>query len=228
MDKTKNNIRVRHFPELQDYTKIWLAMREFTKNRQLDTPDEIWLLQHQAVFTLGQAGKPEHVLDLKNIPLVKTDRGGQATYHGPGQVIIYLLLDIKKRGLGVRDLVTLLEKSLIALLSEYNIESYAKPKSPGVYVQKKIKEQKGNSEILVEHKIAALGLKVKKGCCYHGLSLNIDMDLTPFSQINPCGYEGLAITQLSDLLTHNPSPAQPEWKDVEKKLINQLQTRLSY
>ena len=125
MDKTKNNIRVRHFSELQDYTKTWRAMREFTENRQPDTPDEVWLLQHSAVFTLGQAGKPEHVIDLKNIPLVKTDRGGQITYHGPGQLIIYLLLDIKRRGLGVRDLVTLLEESLIAFLQEYNIDSYS-------------------------------------------------------------------------------------------------------
>jgi len=202
---------------LQDYTTTWHAMREFTAQRDHNTEDEIWLLQHHPVFTLGQAGKIEHLLDSSavtnaNIAVVKSDRGGQITYHAPGQLVAYLLLDLKRRNLGVRELVTLIEDALVALLAEYGIVAYAKRSAPGVYVQRNGRE----------HKIASLGLRVRKGCCYHGLALNVDMDLAPFSQINPCGYAGLAVTQLTDLLLQ-----KPEWHDVENRLIRLLQQGLT-
>lgn len=202
---------VRRLDGLQDYTNIWQQMRHFTDHRIESTADEIWLLQHKPVFTLGQAGKVEHLINPGTIPVVRTDRGGQMTYHGPGQLILYLLMDLKRHSLGIRDLVTLLENSLIALLEEYNIESYGKKSAPGVYVQHQNRE----------HKIAALGLRVRRGCSYHGLSLNIDVDLAPFSQINPCGYPGLAVTRMTDLLA---SP--PEWQMLENKLVQQLQKHL--
>lgn len=205
------SVRVRHFEGLQDYADIWQQMRRFTDERTRDTPDEIWLLQHNPVFTLGQAGKMEHLLQTSKIPVIKTDRGGQITYHGPGQLMVYVLLDMKRRQLGVRELVTRMEKAVIALLQEFHIDSYAKKSAPGVYVK-----QDGR-----EHKIAALGLRVRKGFCYHGLALNIDMDLEPFQRINPCGYAGLGITQLSNLL-----PKKPDWKNVENTLVRQLQNQL--
>jgi lipoyl(octanoyl) transferase len=220
-----NNIIVRRFRDLQDYETIWRSMQDFTRQRDAinnkNISDEIWLLQHHPVFTLGQAGKTEHLLYPQSsanndIPLVKSDRGGQITYHGPGQLIAYLLLDIKSRQLGVRQLVTLMEQSLVDLLQEFGIESYAKKSAPGVYVQRKIGNQ------LVEHKIAALGLRVKKGCSYHGLALNVDMDLAPFRQINPCGYAGLAVTQMVDLL-----PKKPDSHDIESRLLQQLAKKLN-
>ena len=160
-------------------------MQTFTAQRTADTADEIWLCQHPPVFTQGLAGKPEHLLRDIGIPVVKIDRGGQITYHGPGQLVAYLLLDLKRRNLTVKSLVHRIEESLIVLLGGYGIEGVRRPGAPGVYVN--------------DAKIAALGLKIKNGCCYHGLSLNVAMDLTPFSAINPCGYEGLAVTQLSEL-----------------------------
>lgn len=162
-------------------------MRHFTDTRTPDTTDEIWLVEHPPVYTQGQAGKPEHLLVPNDIPLVQTDRGGQITYHGPGQLVAYPLLNLKRRKLGVRDLVTLLEQSVIELLAEYGLESAARPDAPGVYV--------------AQRKVASLGLRVRKGCSYHGVSINVDMDLSPFTNINPCGYAGLAMTQLRDLLT---------------------------
>ncbi len=153
-----------------------------------ETRDEIWVLEHQPVFTLGLAGKPEHVLAPGDIPIIRTDRGGQVTYHGPGQLVAYLLLDLKRLGLGVKELVKRIEQSLIDLLAEYGIESYRKPGMPGVYVAKNARDAK----------IAAIGLRVANHATYHGLSLNIDMELQPFSRINPCGYEGLAVTQMRD------------------------------
>jgi lipoyl(octanoyl) transferase len=168
-----------------DFETTWREMQAFTAARTPGTPDEIWLCQHPPVFTQGLAGKPEHLLRDIGIPVVKIDRGGQITYHGPGQLVAYLLLDLKRRNLGVKALVNRIEQALIDLLAEYHIDASRRPGAPGVYVG--------------EAKIAALGLKIKNGCCYHGLSLNIDMDLSPFSAINPCGYEGLAVTQLSDL-----------------------------
>lgn len=168
-----------------DYEPTWRAMQRFTAERRRGTADEIWLLQHPSVFTLGLAGKPEHLLRDIGVPLVKADRGGQITYHGPGQIVAYLLLDLNRRGLRVRELVRLLEQAAIDLLAGYGIAAARKTGAPGVYV--------GGA------KIAALGLRVRRGCCYHGLSLNADMDLSPFEAIDPCGYSGLRVTQLKDL-----------------------------
>ncbi len=170
-----------------EYVPVWDAMREFTAERTADTPDELWLLTHRPVFTQGQAGKPEHLLSPGDIPVVQIDRGGQVTYHGPGQLVVYLLLDVRRRGLGVRELVLQIEQSVIDVLAMLGITGEAQRKAPGVYVN--------------GAKIAALGLRIRQGCTYHGLSFNIDMDLTPFARINPCGYQGMAVTQLRDLLT---------------------------
>ncbi|AOY02271.1 octanoyltransferase [Jeongeupia sp. USM3] len=177
---------------LADYETTWHAMQAFTDARDAATPDEIWLLEHPPVFTLGQAGKPEHILQRGDIPVVKIDRGGQVTYHGPGQLIAYTLLDLRRLGFGVRELVRRLENSVIALLADYGIESYGKVDAPGVYVQDARVEGGG------EAKIAALGLRIRNGCCFHGLSFNVGMDLSPFAMINPCGYEGLRVAQLND------------------------------
>ncbi len=167
------------------YETTWRAMQDFTARRDANTRDEIWLLQHPPVYTLGLAGKPEHLLRADTgIPVVKIDRGGQITYHGPGQLVAYLLLDLKRRGLGVRPLVRKMESAVINLLDGYGIPARYRADAPGVYVN--------------DSKIAALGLRVKNGCCYHGLALNIDMDLSPFDAINPCGYAGLKVTQLRD------------------------------
>ena len=162
------------------------AMREFTDQRGPDTPDELWLLQHPRVFTQGQAGKAEHLLAPGDIPVVQVDRGGQVTYHGPGQWVVYLLLDLRRRRLGVRDLVDLIEQAIVQLLAGYGIESAPRRDAPGVYVDGR--------------KIASLGLRVRRGCSYHGLALNVDMDLEPFSRINPCGYEGLQVTSMARCL----------------------------
>jgi lipoyl(octanoyl) transferase len=160
-------------------------MQDFTAQRNADTADEIWLLEHPPVYTLGQAGKPEHLLNTTDIPLINIDRGGQITYHGPGQIVAYLLIDIKRRGYGVRDLVQRMEQVIIDLLAYYSLTAQRRENAPGVYVN--------------EAKIAALGLRIKHGCSYHGLALNVDMDMHPFANINPCGYQGMAVTQLSDL-----------------------------
>jgi len=170
---------------LQPYEPVWLAMRDYTDRRDAASRDQLWLLQHPPVFTLGQAGRPEHLLDPGDIPVVRTDRGGQVTYHGPGQLIAYLLLDLRRAGLGIRALVTRLEQAVIALLAEYGIAAASRSEAPGVYV--------------AGSKIASIGLRVRRGCSLHGLSLNTDMDLHPFSRINPCGYPGLTVTQLADL-----------------------------
>ena len=174
---------------LSEYETTWRAMQVFTANRGAATPDEIWLTEHPPVFTQGIAGKPEHLLRTDTgIPLVKIDRGGQITYHGPGQLVAYLLLDLKRRNLSVRPLVRMMEAAVIDLLGEYGIAAHHRADAPGVYVT-------ANEN---ESKIAALGLRIKGGCCYHGLALNIDMDLSPFDAINPCGYAGLKVTQLRD------------------------------
>ncbi len=170
---------------LQDYLTVWQAMQDFTQTRDENTADELWIVEHPAVYTQGRNGKAEHILKPNNIPIVKVDRGGQVTYHAPGQIIIYTLIDLKRRKLGVRRLVTLLEDAIISLLKDYHIEAQNDPKAPGVYV--------------ANNKIAALGLRVSRGCTTHGLSLNVDMDLSPFNDINPCGYQGLQITQCKDL-----------------------------
>ncbi len=170
-------------PGQVDYSLALDQMKAFTDARNADTPDELWLLQHPRVFTQGQAGKAEHVLMPGDIPVIQADRGGQVTYHGPGQWVVYLLIDLKRRGLGVRALVTLIEDAIVELLAQWQIDAAARPEAPGVYVE--------------QDKIASLGLRVRRGCSYHGLALNVDLDLEPFSRINPCGYEGLQATSMA-------------------------------
>jgi lipoyl(octanoyl) transferase len=193
-----------------DYARTYSAMRLFTDGRLAETPDELWALEHPPVFTQGQAGKAEHVLAPGDIPVIQTDRGGQVTYHGPGQLVIYLLVDLKRRGLGVRQMVTLIEDAIIDLLaSEFDLQARADPKAPGVYVDGR--------------KIAALGLRVRKGCTFHGLSLNVDCDLDPFARINPCGYQGLAVTSVQK---ERPSRSLDIWT-IGEKLQSQLSAKLS-
>jgi lipoyl(octanoyl) transferase len=168
-----------------DYLATWQAMKDFTNERTAITQDEIWLLQHPPIYTQGLAGKPEHLLQSNGIDVIKTDRGGQITYHGPGQSITYLLLDMRRLKLGVRELVTRMENAVVDLLKGYHIQAESRAEAPGVYVE--------------NAKIAALGLKIKRGYCYHGIALNVGMDLTPFSNINPCGYENLQVTQTKNL-----------------------------
>tara|TARA_B110000967_G_C18809677_1_gene522896 strand:- start:562 stop:1209 length:648 start_codon:yes stop_codon:yes gene_type:complete len=167
------------------YTETWQAMKKFTDSREAHAPDEIWFVQHPPVYTLGQAGKVEHLLTPGDIPVVHSDRGGQVTYHGPGQLVCYLLIDVRRRKLGVRDLVTAIEQSIVQLIKAYGVVSESKREAPGVYVNGR--------------KLAALGLRIRKGCSYHGLSLNVDMDLEPFSNINPCGFEGLEVIDMKRL-----------------------------
>lgn len=200
-------LRVRHLG-LQQYQPIWQAMQQFTDERNEDTEDEVWLVQHQPVFTLGKAGKPEHLLNTGDIPVVKVDRGGQVTYHAPGQLVVYLMLDLKRLKLGIRELVTKFENSIINTLSKYEIKASAKKDAPGVYVDDK--------------KIAALGLRVRRGCCFHGIALNVDMDLEPFARINPCGYRGLEITQLADLVD------DVDIDVISQQLLSQLKQQLKY
>ena len=170
---------------LKDYTSTWKEMVSFTENRNIDTPDELWILEHNSVFTQGLSGKPEHLLKATQIPIIQSDRGGQITYHAPGQLIIYCLIDIKRLGIGIKKIVSIIEQSLIEFLSTYDIKAHTLTGAPGVYVN--------------GSKIAALGLKVKQGRTYHGLSLNIDMDLSPYKFINPCGYSDLKVTQMCNL-----------------------------
>lgn len=191
---------------LQPYLPVWQAMQRFTHERGPDTPDEIWLLEHEPVFTQGQAGKPEHLLLPGDIPVVQADRGGQVTYHGPGQLIAYLLLDVRRAGLGVRELVSLMERVLVELLASYGIEAHARPDAPGVYVG--------------AAKIASLGLRIRRGCSFHGLALNVDMDLQPFQRINPCGYAGLAMTQLRDLA--GPIDCTEVREQLQQRLLSSL------
>ncbi len=169
---------------LRDYSPIWRAMRQFTVQRTPETPSELWIVEHPPTFTQGQAGKPEHLLDPGPIPVIQTDRGGQITYHGPGQIVIYLLISLREIGINVRALVSAMENAIITLLADYGVTAQAKKEAPGVYVE--------------SAKIASLGLRIKRGCSYHGLALNVDMDLSPFQQINPCGYSGLSVTQTID------------------------------
>ena len=169
---------------LQDYQTVWQDMQRFTEQRNAQTADELWITEHPAIYTLGLNGKREHLLNIGNIPVVNSDRGGQVTYHGPGQLIVYVLLDIKRLNLGIHSLVTTLEQAMIITLAGYGITAISKSDAPGVYIDNK--------------KIGSIGLRVKKNCCYHGLSLNNHMDLRPFDHINPCGYSGLKVTQLAD------------------------------
>ena len=170
------------------FAPCWHAMQAFTDARTAGTPDEIWLTEHAPIYTLGLAGRPEHLLRANGIPVLKIDRGGQVTYHGPGQLLVYVLIDLRRRGIGIRDMVRRLEAAVVEWLDSFGISAYGKPSAPGVYVGRD-----GG-----EAKIAALGLKVRNGCTYHGVSVNVAMDLKPFADINPCGYPGLAVTQLAD------------------------------
>ena len=195
-------------PGLVEYERAWHAMQRFTDERGKEVQDEVWLVQHPPIFTQGQAGKAEHLLLPGNIPVIQVDRGGQVTYHGPGQLVAYLMLDVRRLGFGVRDLVSRIERSLIAVLASYGVTAAAKPDAPGVYVD--------------GAKIASLGLRIRNGCSFHGLALNVDMDLEPFRRINPCGYAGLAMTQLRDL-------AGPiEFAEVSARLRAQLVKHLDY
>ena len=191
----QDTILIRHLG-LQPYEPVSLAMHDFTDTRDDATPDEIWLVEHHPVFTQGQAGKAEHVLMPGDIPVIQSDRGGQVTYHGPGQQVMYVLLNLKRRKLGVRELVTLLEQTVVNTLAESDIEAYPRADAPGVYVGGK--------------KICSLGLRIRKGCSFHGLALNIAMDLAPFQRINPCGYAGMEMAQMSqwvpDATTDNIGP----------------------
>lgn len=192
----------------QDYVSCWQAMQQFTDKREADSVDEIWLLEHEPVFTQGQNGKPEHLLNPGTIPVVQTDRGGQITYHGPGQLMVYTLIDLKRKQLTVRDLVSTLEETIINLLTAHDIPAKAKREAPGVYV--------------ADEKICSIGLRIRRGCSYHGIAFNVCLDLEPFTRINPCGFTALKMTQLSTL------GARLTTYEAGRKLINYLTKRLGY
>lgn len=195
---------------LQPYDQVFAAMKDYTESRTDQSPDQLWVVQHPSVFTQGQAGKAEHLLMPGDIPVLKVDRGGQVTYHGPGQMVVYTLIDLKRAGLNVRELVCAIELSLKALLARYGIVAETRDKAPGVYVG--------------DAKIASLGLRIRRGRSYHGLALNVDVDLEPFQRINPCGYQGLQMTRLKDLLQ---SRDMPTWQVLEKQLLDELAQRFT-
>ncbi|ANF82279.1 octanoyltransferase [Acinetobacter sp. NCu2D-2] len=199
----KPSLIIRQYNALTPYEDRFLEMKQFTENRDEQTPDELWILQHHDVLTQGQAGKPEHILIPTSIPVVQTDRGGQVTWHGPGQLVAYFMFDLNRLGWNVRTLVSYAENLMIDLLKQYGIEAYAKPDAPGVYVD--------------ERKIGSLGFKIRKGRSYHGLSLNINCDLTGFHTINPCGYAGLEMVRIHDLI----QPA-PNFADLCSRIIETL------
>ncbi|QTH72096.1 lipoyl(octanoyl) transferase LipB [Pseudoalteromonas xiamenensis] len=200
------DVYVRHLGR-QSYEPIWQRMQTFTDVRDENDPDEIWLVEHEPVFTQGQAGKDEHVLAPGDIPVIKVDRGGQVTYHGPGQQMLYVLFNLRRLKIGVRELVTWLEECIIDLLKEYDIEAYAKPDAPGVYVN--------------DCKVASLGLRVRRGCSFHGLALNVNMDLAPFLRINPCGYAGMQMVQTKDL--NGPQNVEDAGHGLVKHMLKRLQ-----
>ncbi len=207
MTASTSALIVRHLGQ-QDYEPVWRAMQSFTRQREANSPDELWLVEHPPVFTLGLNGKLKHVLHPGNIPVVNVDRGGQVTYHGPGQLVFYPLMNLQRQQLGVRQLVSLLEQLIIDLLASYQIPAQNRAYAPGVYVE--------------DAKLAALGLRIKRGCSYHGLALNVNMDLEPFSRINPCGYENMPVTQCSDL------GIQANMKIIARQLEQQFIDRLGY
>lgn len=200
-------IFVRHLNCI-DYRSCWEAMRKFTDERTNDTADEFWVVEHFPVFTQGQNGKLKHILNAGDIPVIQSDRGGQVTYHGPGQLVIYPLIDIERKKINIRDLVTSLENAVIDLLKSFNIAAFSKREAPGVYVDHK--------------KICSIGLRVRRGRAYHGLALNVNMDLEPFSRINPCGFENLKMSQLSDFGVTDPM------EEIGTKLIHYLINHLGY
>ena len=199
----KPTLIIRQFNQLTPYLDRFQDMKSLTENRDENTPDELWILQHHEVLTQGQAGKPEHILMSSNIPVVQTDRGGQVTWHGPGQLVAYFMFDLNRLGWNVRTLVSYAENLMIELLNKYGIEAYAKPDAPGVYVN--------------ERKIGSLGFKIRKGRSYHGLALNIDCDLSGFHTINPCGYAGLEMVRVMDLV-----PNYPHFNDLCTDIIETL------
>ena len=192
-----------------DYSDVWQAMLSVTRERTDSSVDEIWVLEHAPVFTQGKAGKDSHVLDAGDIPVVRTDRGGQVTYHGPGQIMVYLLVNLSRRKIGVRELVEILEQAVIRVLADYQLSAYGDRDAPGVYIDKK--------------KIAALGLRISRGCSYHGLCFNYDFDASPFLQINPCGYPDLQITQLSEHVQD-----LPDKRVIAARLVDELVQALGY
>jgi len=202
-----HTLLVKHLGRVE-YEPTWRAMQQFTESREQGSTSEAWIVEHPPVFTQGQAGKPEHLLAVSEIPVVQSDRGGQVTYHGPGQVVIYLLLNLRDTGMGIRGLVTAIEDSIIAMLADHNIDAESRRDAPGVYVD--------------EAKIAALGLRVKRGFTYHGLSFNLDMDLSPFQEINPCGYQGLAVTQGAEL------GLSLSFDQAAKAILEQLCSRINH
>ena len=204
---TANILQVRWLGR-QDYASCWQAMRQFTDNRHEQTQDEIWLLEHDPVFTQGQNGKPEHLLDPGDIPVVQTDRGGQITYHGPGQLMMYTLVDLKRKKVNIRELVSILEDSVIDMLAEYKIVGIAKREAPGVYVH--------------GEKICSIGLRIRRGCAYHGIAFNVAMDLAPFKRINPCGFAQLKMTQFATL------GGLDNTLETGRKLVNYVKKRLQY
>ncbi|ABV38095.1 lipoate-protein ligase B [Shewanella sediminis HAW-EB3] len=181
---SESTLHVRYLGK-QDYESVWHAMQDYTDNRDASSPDQLWIVEHPPVFTQGQAGKSEHILNPGDIPVIQVDRGGQVTYHGPGQLVAYPLINIKRLKIGVRQLVTDIENSIVQMLEGYQVKAYAKADAPGVYVD--------------ERKVASLGLRIRKGCSFHGLALNVDMDMSPFQRINPCGYAGLEMVQCKQL-----------------------------
>lgn len=202
-----SSLEIRHLG-LVSYTDTWQAMKDFTNARTEQTADEIWLLEHPPVFTQGQAGKPEHVLNPGDIPIVQTDRGGQVTYHGPGQLVMYVLFDLRRLKIGIRQLVTKLEDSVISVMQDYGVSARNRCDAPGVYV--------------TDSKICSIGLRVRKGCSYHGIAFNVAMDLEPFSRINPCGFKNLTVTQVRDFAN------EVTIKDVEPKLVRYVQENFGY
>ena len=196
----------------QDYEPVWQAMSDFTDQRNDSTPDELWLVQHPPVFTQGRAGKPEHLLNPGDIPVVLSDRGGQVTYHGPGQLVLYPLIHLKRYDLSVRELVSLLETLVVDFLAGFGVMAYPKKDAPGVYT---------DDTAGVAQKIASVGLRIRRGCSFHGVSINIDMDLAPFDRINPCGYQGLKMTQLGDYVDELPA-----MQSLEASIIQQFANKL--
>jgi len=199
------SINIQHLGK-QPYEDVWQRMQDFTRQREPDTVDEIWVTEHPPVYTLGLNGKQEHILNAGNIPLLQVDRGGQVTYHGPGQLVVYTLLDLNRLGIGVRGLVTQIEQAVVTTLAFHGINASGRADAPGVYVN--------------GSKIAALGLRIRRGCSYHGLSLNIDMDLSPFQGINPCGYKDMKVCQLADFTD------KISFSDISEQLVSQLVNNL--
>lgn len=205
MNHKQQGLYIKHLG-MRDYTEIWQEMQAFTENRSEQTQDQLWILEHDPVFTLGLAGKKEHLLNPGSIPVVQSDRGGQVTYHGPGQLIAYVMYDMNRAGIGVRSLVELLQSAIIDLLHQHGVEAHTLPKAPGVYVD--------------NEKIAAIGLRVRHGRSFHGLSLNVDMDLEPFSRINPCGYPDMQVTQTKNL------GIGASMEQISKQLSSTIENRL--